>query len=85
MIHNRPHRRLPAVLGATAILAAGLGLMASGGGGSSAAPAATTAKSTTTTTKPCTPLEEAVKTCRLSRLGLGDEGRSLTLDYGGRG
>ena len=32
MIHNRPHRRLPAVLGAITILAAGLGLMACAGG-----------------------------------------------------
>ena len=30
MIHNRQHRRLPAMLGATTILAAGLGLMACG-------------------------------------------------------
>ena len=47
MIHNRPHRRLPAILGATAILAAGLGLMACSGGSSAAdepAPQVTTSE-----------------------------------------
>jgi len=47
MIHNRPHRRLPAILGATAILAAGLGLMACSGGSTAAdepAPQVTTSE-----------------------------------------
>lgn len=43
MLHNRPHRRLPAVLGATTILAAGLGLMACAGGTTTATPSATEA------------------------------------------